>query len=349
MKTEKAENFIRTRMMMLTEGQPLPPVRFLVAESGCTRYAISAATDKFCKQGFLMARDRSGIYRTGKMQHNGHNTIDIIACDVINYLTDPHSFFNDFLENFMLHLTNAGKSARIHKIGFDRDLNDYEELLSDHNITQCVLLNPANPMVPAFFSSLSLPHVTLFPRYFPISGNVIIDDPQIIDLQINKLLEDGHEKILFIHEVYPDSYAIDQVLRRERFFQLMAYRGIAVNPDWVISASNRKSHIKSKLERIWGLPQKPTAIACGSVSLTEVYEFFKENKVKVGRDIALIGTGRKEYLHLNPQPDLVYTPLDLLSEKILKMLDSFSMNKDNIEYVPLVCCHGQTLSKRRMV
>lgn len=134
---------------------------------------------------------------------------------------------------------------------------------------------------------------------------------------IQHLIEKGHERIAFV--VQPLTVST----RRERFEgyqQALLDSGLKMNSDFIIEASIPE--MKDKLEKLFCLEEKPTALFAGNDRVfLNVMEFFKEKGIKLGSDIELVVFDNIPFAHLAEAPiSYINQPAYEMGEKAAELL-----------------------------
>ena len=101
---------------------------------------------------------------------------------------------------------------------------------------------------------------------------------------IQHFISNGHERIAIATQPLRISPRID---RLKGYKAALLEAGVPLRSEYMIHSEIK--NMKKELEKLFSLPQPPTALFAGNdLVFLEVLEFFKEKKLKVGKDAALI-------------------------------------------------------------
>ncbi|CAM4223562.1 substrate-binding domain-containing protein [Lederbergia lenta] len=115
---------------------------------------------------------------------------------------------------------------------------------------------------------------------------------------INHFLENGHNKIAIATPPLNISPRID---RLNGYKQALHEAGIPLEKEYMVHSEIKK--MKNELEKLFNLPEPPTALLAGNdLVFLEILEFFKEKQIKVGIDTALIVFDNLPFAHLTETP-----------------------------------------------
>jgi LacI family kdg operon repressor len=147
--------------------------------------------------------------------------------------------------------------------------------------------------------------------------SVITDNLESTYKAIQHFIEKGHQNIAF---------AVQPLTVSTRKDRLMGYQkalldaGLTINPDLIVEANI--DEIKSKLEKLFLLEEKPTALFAGNDRVfLAVVEFLKEKGIKLGKDIDLIVFDNIPFAHLVDTPiSYIVQPASEMGNKAAELL-----------------------------
>jgi LacI family kdg operon repressor len=147
--------------------------------------------------------------------------------------------------------------------------------------------------------------------------SVITDNRESTYKAIHHFIEKGHRNIAFAVQPLTVSTRID---RLAGYKQALLDAGIEVNPDLIFEANI--DEMKSKLEKLFSLEEKPTAIFAGNDRVfMAVVEFLKEKGIKLGQDIELIVFDNIPFAHLVETPiSFIVQPASEMGKKAAELL-----------------------------
>ncbi|PEC50977.1 LacI family transcriptional regulator [Bacillus sp. AFS077874] len=147
--------------------------------------------------------------------------------------------------------------------------------------------------------------------------SVITDNTESTYKAIHHLIEKGHQNIAF---------AVQQLMvstRRDRlkgYKQALLEAGLNINPDFILEAAI--PDMKSKLEKLFSLEEKPTAIfAANDRVFLAVMDFLNEKGLKLGKNIDLIVFDNIPFAHLLETPiSFIVQPASEMGKKAAELL-----------------------------
>ena len=156
--------------------------------------------------------------------------------------------------------------------------------------------------------------------------SIITDNTDSTYKAVQHLIEKGHQNIAFVVQPLTVSTRID---RLAGYKQAITDAEIEVNPDFIIEASIPE--LKSKIEQLFSLDVKPTAIfAANDRVLLAVLEFLKEKGIKLGEELELIVFDNIPFAHLLEAPiSFIIQPAKDMGKKAAELLFE-QINKENI-------------------
>jgi len=344
-KNAQAEQYIKKHVMLLAPGEALPPLRLLIQESGIGRNVLNTAIQKMVERRLLESRERSGIYRTEFLDNSESvKIIDIVACSEIRYLATPGTFFPDLVEKLSAEATRRGYSMRVHRVNFHDRVQAYEELIRAQSIQNAILISPHTDEIVKIFDDNRVNWVGIMPRYTPSRGPMIVDAPDMVDIQMKHLIALGHRRIAFVDETDPESPAITHIMRRESYYRLMAEHGFRVYPEWLIPSTANEKNLFDELQRMMDGTEAPTAIITCDFILASVYRFAALRGLRIGRDISIIAFDGLENSNLHPAPTSVINSREQIAGKAWNMFEKvLTMERyDALESIELQLKIGQS-------
>ncbi|MBV7507910.1 substrate-binding domain-containing protein [Bacillus sp. sid0103] len=147
--------------------------------------------------------------------------------------------------------------------------------------------------------------------------SVITDNTESTYKAIHHLIEKGHQNIAFAVQLLMVSTRRD---RLKGYKQALLAAGLNINSDFILEAAI--PDMKSKLEKLFSLEEKPTAIfAANDRVFLAVMDFFKENGIKLGKNINLIVFDNIPYAHLLETPiSFIVQPSSEMGKKAAELL-----------------------------
>ncbi|MEH7454924.1 LacI family DNA-binding transcriptional regulator [Gottfriedia acidiceleris] len=147
--------------------------------------------------------------------------------------------------------------------------------------------------------------------------SVITDNTESTIKAIHHLIENGHQNIAFAVQLLMVSTRRD---RLKGYKQALLEAGLNINPDFILEAAI--PDMKSKLEKLFSLEEKPTAIfAANDRVFLAVMDFLKEKGIKLGKNIDLIVFDNIPFAHLLETPiSFIVQPASEMGKKAAELL-----------------------------
>ncbi|MBT2733583.1 LacI family DNA-binding transcriptional regulator [Neobacillus sp. C211] len=155
--------------------------------------------------------------------------------------------------------------------------------------------------------------------------SVITDNTDSTYKALQHFIAKGHKNIAFVVQPLSVSTRID---RLAGYKKAVTDAGLEVNSDFIIESSI--SEMKSKLEKLFSLEVKPTAIfAANDRVFLAVTEFIKEKGIKLGKELELIVFDNIPFAHLLEDPiSFISQPASEMGHKAAELLFE-QINKEN--------------------
>lgn len=155
--------------------------------------------------------------------------------------------------------------------------------------------------------------------------SVITDNTDSTYKAVSHVIEKGHQNIAFVVQPLTVSTRID---RLAGYKQAITDAGLEIKPGYIIESSI--SDMKCKLERLFSLEVKPTALfAANDRVFMAVGEFLKEKGIKLGKELELIVFDNIPFSHLLEAPiSFIIQPAADMGKKAAELLFQ-QINKEN--------------------
>lgn len=338
---EYAMEFIRSCMIRSAQNEPLPSLRRMMVMSSLGRIVLQNAIKELIAAGALISVPRRGYFRVAQnMIHEpAEQIIDIIACAESGYM-NIMTFTNRNISALFQHGTDSGYRVRLHRMGVNNLVSDYQKLVKHFKIHHAFLvMSPSHELTESILE-MGVSCVVVYPRYYRVNTWAVCDSPRMIKIQMEHLLSQNHRRIAFMHELHNDYYSYSHAFRREEYYRIMAENGLRVYPHWVSSSYGTYNDLSARLDKMFKTNPAPSAIICGEFRLPELYNYFRTRTILIGRDVSVISEG--ECRDLRPRPVRVNnSPADaadmawnlmiraMRGEKYLVMTTDLSLQEGN--------------------
>jgi DNA-binding LacI/PurR family transcriptional regulator len=182
------------------------------------------------------------------------------------HVHDDPSRMNNLLDEFIYRVTMAAESHHYHLLTFIQPQEDaervYDELISTNRVDGFILsdIGYDDPRIQRLFA-LNAPFVAFGGMYLPDAqfAYVDVDGKKGIELAVNHLLEQGHERIGLINW-HPGILVGD--VRSAGYHDAMQNAGIRVEPDWISPTPNILRSASEATARLMSAKHPPTAVVC---------------------------------------------------------------------------------------
>jgi LacI family kdg operon repressor len=157
--------------------------------------------------------------------------------------------------------------------------------------------------------------------------SVVTDNQESTYKAITDFIHKGHKDITFVAQPLTIS---TRKGRFEGYHKALADAGIKMNPDLVVESE--LSEMAGKLEQLFSLSEKPTALFAGNDRVfLVVMEFLKNKGIKLGQDLELVVFDNIPFKHLlESSVSFINQPALEMGEKAAELLLE-QINKVDIE------------------
>ncbi|MCA9905859.1 MAG: LacI family DNA-binding transcriptional regulator, partial [Anaerolineae bacterium] len=245
-----------------------------------TRQRVLAAADALGYRRNVMARN----LRTNKAGIVGYSW----------HVADDPSRMNNLLDEFIYRVTASAETHGYHLLTFIQPKEDadkvYDELISTNRVDGFILSDVRydDPRVARLFS-LNAPFAAFGGMNVPGAAfaHVDVDGKKGIEIVIEHLLSQGHERIGFINW-HPGLPVGD--IRELGYRTAMKAAGIAIEPDWIGYTPNILHSAAQATQRVMSTKHRPTALVCtNDVMAFGAKSYLDEVGLRTGEDVALTG------------------------------------------------------------
>lgn len=268
----------------------------LMKRFGISRHTVRLAIGDLVTEGLLYRVQGAGTYCADRTK--GTNTSHGKTVKKIAVITT-------YISSYIFPYIIRGAESRLSEAGYQVSIfstnNSFEkerEILKKvfEQKFDGVIIEPtksaySNPNISYYLKLkyIGIPFVMINEYYDVLEPvYVIVDDEQGGFIQVDHLLENGHNEIVGLFKT-DDKQGIK---RLKGFLRAYKTRNIKVNPTNIITYNTEEKFIKplEQLENLLSEKYKITGIACYNDELAmEVLELLRNKKMKVPEDISLIG------------------------------------------------------------
>ncbi len=240
------------------------------------------------------------------------------------HVADDPSRMNHLLDRFIYRVTTAAEAHHYHLLTFiqPRENADqvYENLISTSRVDGFIISDVAydDPRI-ARLSAMNAPMAAFGGMYLPGAdfAYVDVDSQRGIELVVNHLLEQGHERIGLItwHPGLPFGDA-----REASYRDTMQRAGIRVCEDWIAYTPNILHSASRAAHAVMTAAMPPTALVCtNDLMAVGAKSYLDEAGLRIPDDVALTGyddNPTAEFLGITS----VRQPIDAIAETLFDML-----------------------------
>jgi LacI family kdg operon repressor len=268
-----------------------------------TKLKIEEAIDKLGYQPNYLARS---------LKQKRTSMVGIIVANILHYFsTSVIRAIEDFCQKHDLHaiVCNADDNPEKEK--------KYIEMLRAKQVDGLIIF-PSGQNEDLYQSLIDEGYPVVFvDRKVEEGFSVVTDNLESTYEAITDFIKKGHQHIAFVAQPLIIS------TRKSRFAgyqKALADAGMKLNPDFVVESE--LSGMKSKLEQLFSLKEKPTALFAGNDRVfIVVMEFLKEKGIKLGHGLEIVVFDNIPFKHLLEAPiSFINQPALEMGEKAAELL-----------------------------
>jgi len=343
--THRVARYLERKIRTSNSGDPLPSVRQVMKTCRVSPQTVATAVSELERQNWLEVRPKSGLYRTGAdLVGPAIQTIDVLYFNADQDLQAmikgqkpiDNSFHGDMLSALNRAATDRNVSLRLHVPEPGESDADMTHRIADvPQVRACMIVSLIDPSLVEVLNSAQIVYVNLFPAGFILPPNAITSVPDdVVGQQIEALVNQGHQRIAYLHTVEDGHFHRDSLLRREGFYRLAIDYGISIRPGYVAYGGYDSHQIRQAAESLLRLHPRPTGLICSDGHLPIVYEVAASMGLEIGKDLSVVGTDdRDEASEVDPPACTVRVPRSSAVEQAFELLDEVA--------------HGRTLAPNR--
>ena len=322
LKHDRARSYLRNKLLFLPQGEALPGMRTMIAESGIGRRVLEQTLLEAEKDGLLVRKARSGFYRSESC--SGEKP------DLLIYV-----------ENSGGKLDPVGSSGIPSAIA--RNILFLQDLARQHGMKSALYTSfeelPQLPL-PLFAVSITSPEIIEridrnWPRAVTISGlpgRLWVRPPyeRATWAGLEHLAALGHKAVGYTY------YKNHSPLGRDRhlfeYYRFMAEHGFKTEPAYVIPYPDGES-VAEGIRKMFSCPRPPTAVFASSCWLPTVYRVLEELRINVPWEVSVLGLGNMEFIeNLHPFPAFVNESSALMAQEAWRLM--FDSDAETAQVTP---------------
>ena len=321
LKIQRAQNYLRHRLLLLPAGGALPGTRTMCAQSGVGRKIMEQALLEAEKEGLLLRKNRSGFYKESSPKAQAD--VLIYVDNSLNQLAPVGSAGTpSMIARTCLALQSMARAKGLNCVFY----TDFDEM-------------PKAPL-PLFSLSVTNPEIlsraeSLYPRTVTISGipgKLACIPP--VELATRAGLEHlaslGHRAAGYLYFRRPDPGYRDRHLFE--YYRFMAEQGFKVDPSYIVPYPDENS-VESGIRKMFACSRPPTAIFAQTVWLPTVYRVLKGLRINVPWEASVLGLGNMEFIeNLHPFPAFVNESSALMAQEAWRLM--FDSDAETAQVTP---------------
>lgn len=300
-------------------GQRLPAERVLAEKLNVSRKTVQMALDLLENQGIVERRHGSGTYLVGKApsakavraQAREANKIENIV--VVQTKRTPAEEF--YWGEIYAGLSNAARRKAIKIIQLpphDKARFDDPEIVKSPKI---VLGEVDMALLARFITTEKRRPIVVdtVTRDLPVT-NVVDGSFLGVRQAITTLAESGHK---FIGCLHPANWHFYSPAKMAGYHVGLSEFGGSDDPSYRAACDENYLHVKAAMERLFSLPQPPTAIFCFTDARALLaIRYLNEHNIEVGKQVAVMGFGDTAFRQeISRTLSSVYIPLREMGQK----------------------------------
>ena len=334
--TARVARYLRQQIRASRPGVSLLAFRDMSKLCRVSATTLTTVVRQFEEMGLLHVRPKQGIF-TVELNPSQIAEITPHELDVLYVGADPkvvthNAFRQDMLHHLRQQPTERGLKVRFHGIDAGGEgVEQIQEIAEDEACQACVLVNLSSL---AHLHPLSLnfiPYVTIYPESadLPTHNSIVIDNDQIIAEQVNPLLELGHRRIGYLHNVREQKFRRGEFFQRVAFYRTVLEHQLPVDNRDIAFAGHTSKHSAEGAGRVLDRRDPPTAVICKDQHLPMLYATAARLGLRIPEDLSVIGMNDvPDAVAVQPHATTVRLPRGQAVELSLKMLDRVLASPD---------------------
>lgn len=291
---ERIEKYLYRQLMLLEEGEKLPPIRTIMQECGASQAPIQGILKRYEADGIIKSSARKGYFKAEEQIRSGSfEELDLVYCTTAKDEDPMTKFHGDFSHLLGKICGESWRSVRIHYLEGSADLDRVEQLARNSRCRACILVAASNHEIGRILKRHHVAYVNLFPGSLQLdedAANILIDNDEVIRLQLEFLMRLGHRKIAYLHNIREDEWIRDLRMRREAFLRMSVACGLPLHSDWIQFGGYDSDTCRMAMQKVLGGKQRPTAVIAHDHHIPAIYQMLNEYGIVPGRDFSVLGT-----------------------------------------------------------
>jgi len=345
LKDLRAETYLNSLLMNTPPGGKLPGMRILVQESGVGRIRLEHVLEKFCNEGKLEVRSRSGYYRSPIVDKDRR----IVLIDLENVYALPPNLKHKNLSVFVSFWTPLNNKLKdlckingyelvLHSL--NGKLSGVDDFFKNNHFAGGFIRGACGNEVTELFSQY-LCCVDLLPHNVNTVYPAVIDSLEMTVMQMDYLLRRGYRRIGYLHQINNESLTV-QNKRLSDYYRIMAENGLAIEANWAMHAGFDYEVLNSNLYNMMTSRRPPEALVVAGNTVPAVYRFCENNGIAIGSELAIMGCDDLTP-ELKPRVTSVTNTPDEIASQAWRVMEAALRGKKLVEYTNLKIVTGESV------
>ncbi|MAX27407.1 MAG: hypothetical protein CMJ19_23160 [Phycisphaeraceae bacterium] len=332
--------YLERCLRRLPAGGALPSVRQLMEQCKVGPQTVTRVIRQYEKLKLVDARPKSGLFRpTSEKAVPKVKRLDVIYFNVSHELYEmlidqtplDNSFHGELITAIKQVALERGYELHFHaQLDADHEVQMVEDLCNDPDSRACLTVGLSDMSMLRDLTHAYLSVINLYPMGFHIPTNAICTNAdQVIDEQLSFLIELGHRRIAYLHNVEDHRPHRDLLLRREAFYRQAMESGVELHRGYVRFAGFFEASQIQAARALLAINPRPTAVICADQHLPALYQAACESQLVVGKDISVLGTDNKRIAQtIDPPATSLQVPRVQAVHQALDMLDEVLVGRE---------------------
>ncbi len=327
----RTARYLLQQMRGAKPGTMLSSFRKLSQECKVSPITTTEVVHNFAEKGLLNVKPRSGIFVPNTLPANWSDAMKVNQISVFYVGAETNdSSINTFRQELISSLSiepgNRGISARFHAIDdTPNGIRQIQDFVTREQCDACLVVHLSSTDILEPFIDEHVPFACIYPESpcLPTNNSILVDAEKVTELQVAYLLDLGHKRIGYLHNINPYVYQRGNQLRRETFYRLALDRNLPISSDLVQYAGMDRDQEEHGITTLLKQKNPPTAVICNDAHLPMLYSVASSLGIKIGKDLSVVGTNDgAEAQAVVPQATTIRIPRQEAVIAALNMLDN---------------------------
>ncbi|MBN2643510.1 MAG: substrate-binding domain-containing protein [Victivallales bacterium] len=291
---DRIDKYINRQLMVLERGKKLPSVRTIMQECQSSQSTVQAVLRQYEEKQLIISSNRRGYFKAERTCTPDHiEEIDLIYCTTAQNEDPLMKFHGEFSHLLGRFCGEKWRSVRMHFFESHADLNSLRQLACNTRCRACIVVATPNNEVGKILEECHVAYVNVFPEMAqpdPYSVNIVIDNEQAIDKSLGHLMNLGHRRIAYLHNLRENEFIRDLSMRKEIFYRRSLEHALPLNPEWVQFGGYDSDTCIDAMVKILSTNPRPTSVICSDHHLPAIYRLLNDYKMIPGHDFSVMST-----------------------------------------------------------